>query len=76
MWHLLQENERVSATRRKNSKLDSLLIIFSFYTKSPIVFLERIDWIEADMLDEKSVNSALKGASFHSVGDRANVVLN
>jgi len=61
VWHLLQANNRVTAIRRKTSNLGSLRTIFSFYTETPDIFLSRIDWIEADMLDEKSINSALKG---------------
>lgn len=63
IWHLLQENERVSATHRKNSKLDSIRTIFWFYTKYPDEFLDKIDWIEVEILDEKSVAMALQNAS-------------
>ena len=62
VWHLLQANNRVTAIRRKTSNPSPLRTIFSFYTETPDIFLSRIDWIEADMLDEKSVTSALKNA--------------
>lgn len=59
MWHLLQENERVSAIRRVSSNLKPLHSIFSFYTTHPDDYLSRIDWITANVLDETSMQNAL-----------------
>jgi len=61
MWHLLQQNDRIKAIRRISSDLNPLRTIFSFYTASPDDFLLRIDWIVADLLDEKSIVEALTG---------------
>jgi len=63
IWHLLQENERVVAIRRPTSNLQPLRTIFSFHTSSPDACLARIDWIIADVLDERSIHRAMEGVS-------------
>lgn len=55
LWHLLQENDRIIAIRRLKSNLEPLRVIFSFYTNEPDIFLSRIDWKVADVLDENSL---------------------
>ena len=55
LWHLLQENDRVIAIRRLKSNMEPLRVIFSFYTNEPDIFLSRIDWKVADVLDENSL---------------------
>lgn len=60
MWFLLQENERVSAIRRKTTDLKPLRTIFSFYTPNPDEYLARIDWKTADVLDVESLKAAMK----------------
>lgn len=60
LWYLLQENDRIKATCRKTSNLEPLKNIFGFYTSKPEEFLSRIDWIEADVLNEKSIANALE----------------
>jgi dihydroflavonol-4-reductase len=62
MWHLLQENERVTAICRTTSNMKPLRTIFGFYTSHPDDFLSRIDWIIADVLDENSIQKALYNA--------------
>ena len=63
IWHLLKENDRIVAIRRRTSKPEVLRIIFSFYTSTPDDFLDRIDWIIADVLDERSISVAMKNIS-------------
>jgi dihydroflavonol-4-reductase len=63
IWHLLQENERVTATRRHSSQLHNIRSIFLFYTPNPDDYLSRIDWIILDLNDAFSVNEALRGAT-------------
>jgi dihydroflavonol-4-reductase len=63
LWHLLQENERVTAIRRKTSNLHPLFKIFSFYTHDPQSYLERIDWKIADVLDINSLYEAMENVT-------------
>ena len=82
LWYLLQENERVSAIHRSTSNLKSLRTIFSFYTSDPDVFLDRIDWKIADVLDFNLISDAMNGidivyhcAAIVSVGNSQNILL-
>jgi nucleoside-diphosphate-sugar epimerase len=82
LWHLLQENERVSAIRRPTSNFEFLRTIFSFYTANTDEYLDRIDWKTADVLDEKSIQEAMHGATlvYHcaavvSLGNNADILL-
>ncbi|MDD3322215.1 MAG: NAD-dependent epimerase/dehydratase family protein [Paludibacter sp.] len=82
LWHLLQKNERVSAIRRNNSRLEPLRDIFSFYTSTPDDYLHRIDWKIADVLDEKSLFDSFSGidivyhcAAVVSLGNNADILL-
>ncbi len=61
IWHLLQENEKIAATKRVTSKLEALRKIFSFYTDDPDKFIARIEWRIADISDKKSLADAIKG---------------
>lgn len=83
IWYLLQENDRVSAIRRFNSNLESLRIIFSFYTPNPDAYLARIDWKTADLLDVKSISEVMTEATivYHcaaivSFGNKADILYN
>ena len=64
LWHLLQENDRVTAVRRSSSDLKSLRTIFSFYTSKPDDFLSRIDWKIGDVVNEVSLREAMQSVSF------------
>ncbi|MDD3078774.1 MAG: NAD-dependent epimerase/dehydratase family protein [Paludibacter sp.] len=61
LWHLLQENPRVRAIKRYSSNLQPLRAIFSFYTENPDVWLGKIDWNVADVLDRDALTEALQG---------------
>lgn len=61
IWHLLQTNNSVFATKRAGSNTDNLRRIFRFYTDSPDSFLNRIVWREADVTNFASIEMALNG---------------
>ena len=63
IWHLLQENDRVTAIRRSSSKMEQLHSIFSFYTSAPEDYLSRIDWKIADILHAESIKDVMIGAT-------------
>lgn len=63
LWHLLQEQDKVVAIRRKTSRLEPLRKIFGFYTDKPDAYLEKIEWREADVLDADAVDRAMQGIS-------------
>lgn len=82
LWHLLQENDRVTAIRRTTSILEPLRTIFSFYTPNPDEYLTRIDWRIADVLNESALLDAMIDVTiiYHcaavvSFGNNADILL-
>ena len=63
LFHLLEKGERVRALKRNSSKFDLLNRVFSFYTNSPQSMLNRIEWIEGDILDVYALDKMLEGIS-------------
>jgi nucleoside-diphosphate-sugar epimerase len=61
LFDLLKKEQRVRAIKRSGSTVSGVEKIFSFYTSSPQNLMERIDWVEADMLDYFAVEEALTG---------------
>ncbi len=59
IWHLLQQHQKITATRRHTSQLDNIVSTFKFYTNDPQQYLDRIDWIILDLNDHHVVNQAL-----------------
>ncbi|OIP84772.1 MAG: hypothetical protein AUK44_01325 [Porphyromonadaceae bacterium CG2_30_38_12] len=72
LWHLLQENELVYATRRCQSNVDSLRKIFQFYSHEPEKYLQRIIWRTADVCNKAEISDALTG--MHTVYHCAAIV--
>lgn len=63
LWHLLQGNEKVKAIRRTSSKTDALRTVFSFYTQQPEIYLDKIEWMIADVNDKSSLLEAMKSVT-------------
>lgn len=61
LWHLLQENEKVVAIKRKTSDIRILERIFSFYGEDSEKLLKKIEWRIADVLDKASLETAMTG---------------
>lgn len=61
LWYLLQQRENIVAIKRKTSNLNALRTVFSFYTDTPDVYLNRVKWRIADIVDMQSVKEAMSG---------------
>ena len=68
LFELLQTNEQVTALKREKSNIEQVLKTFSFYTDKPKKIFEKINWINADITDYASLESAMTGATkvFHA----------
>ncbi|NOR28968.1 MAG: NAD-dependent epimerase/dehydratase family protein [Lutibacter sp.] len=51
LYHLLLENDSVKAIHRKNSDLQAVKNVFSYYSSDFEVVFKRIEWIETDITD-------------------------
>jgi len=61
LFELLKKGEKVRAMKRSNSDLDRVKKIFFYYNKNADELFDKIDWVDADILDSESVNDAMKG---------------
>lgn len=68
LYHLLIKGESVKALRRLGSKFDLLERVFGFYTQNYQGLIDKIDWVEGDLLDIFSFEEVLNDVSiiYHS----------
>lgn len=60
MLHLLTKGASVKAIRRKNSNIQRVKEVFSYYHENSEVLFDKIQWIEADINDIPALESAFK----------------
>ena len=67
MYFLLNENRIVRAIHRKDSDLNSVKKVFSTYTSNIDSLFNKIDWVEADILDIPALTMAFDNVThvFH-----------
>ncbi len=67
-YSLLQKQDRIRATHRSSSDLNSVKKVFSYFTDQANDYFQRIDWVEADLTDVSALEKAFKGITtvYHS----------
>lgn len=61
-FRLLHEGKKVRMLRRKESNLDLLRQVFTYYGEdNPDILIDKIEWIEGDILEPDSLESAMNG---------------
>lgn len=68
LYQLAQQDEKVVAIHRKNSNLETVKNVFSYYTDDVEPLFNTIIWIEADINDIPALTIAFKGVTkvYHS----------
>ena len=68
LYHLLIKDENIKALRRRESNNDLLIRVFGFYTENIQELINKIDWIEGDLLDICFLEEVLNDVStiYHS----------
>ena len=63
---LLNQNQQVRALKRENSNLEMVNAVFKHYGLAD--YFSKIEWVEGDVLDIPSLESAIKGINkvYHS----------
>ena len=62
LFDLTSKGIPVRALKRKNSDLETVKKIFSWYTSDADRLFRQIEWVEGDLLDKVSLQEAMKGA--------------
>ncbi len=62
LFNLVQTEDIIIATKRKNSDINTTKKIFSYYSSNSEALFNKIKWIECDLLDKDEVS-----ASFNNI---------
>ena len=68
LYHLLGENDAVKAIYRKNSDLEAVKNVFSYYSDDFEAIFQKIEWVEADITDVYLLEKAFENVTevYHS----------
>lgn len=61
LYDLISRGEKPRVLRRKSSSIENIKLTFNLYSKDADSLLDKIEWIEGDMLDYYSLEEALIG---------------
>lgn len=64
LYFLLKDGQKVRAIHRKNSNFDAVKQVFSYYSDTPDIVFDQIDWVEANLNDIPALTDAFKGINF------------
>ncbi len=60
LFHLLNSGKSVKAIHRKESKLEQVKKVFTYYSKNANGLFQQINWVEADLNDLPALETAFK----------------
>ncbi|MEN8138682.1 MAG: NAD-dependent epimerase/dehydratase family protein [Bacteroidota bacterium] len=63
LYHLLQTEDKVKALYRGKSKLQTVKNVFSYYCDKPQQLFDKVEWVEAEILDVPSLEEAFVGVT-------------
>ncbi len=63
LFDLVSRGEHVRALKRKNSNIDRVKTIFSYFSEDYSTLFNRIEWVEGDITDQFSLIDVLKDIS-------------
>ncbi|NQW35986.1 MAG: NAD-dependent epimerase/dehydratase family protein [Flavobacteriales bacterium] len=68
LYQLLLKGKKVRAIYRKNSDLERVKTVFSYYTKTPDIYFDKIEWLEADLNNIPDLEKAFENVKivYHS----------
>ena len=61
LLELLRDGRAVRAIRREHSDLARVRNLFRYYVPDPDEWLSKVEWVQADLLDNGSIGDALQG---------------
>lgn len=67
---LVRKHEKVVALKRPSSSMEEVKRVFSYYTGEVDELFRRIDWVDADLMNQADVEGAMTGVDrvFHCAG--------
>ncbi|HJX70844.1 MAG TPA: NAD-dependent epimerase/dehydratase family protein, partial [Bacteroidales bacterium] len=70
LYELALQNDRIRAIKRPASDIRNVLKIFGYYSESPEVLFQKIEWMDADLADCMSLSEAFENIDrvYHCAG--------
>jgi nucleoside-diphosphate-sugar epimerase len=59
LFELVSKGEKVRAIKRQSSYMDTVKTIFSYYHSNPESIFDKIEWVDADILDIDSIQAVM-----------------
>jgi len=68
LYQLLLKGDKIRAIYRKQSDINHVKTIFSYYTKTPDIYFDKIEWCEADLNNIPDLEKAFESVTivYHS----------
>jgi len=63
LYDLTRSGKNVRVLKRENSNVSTVKKVFSYYTPDPELLLNKIEWVDADLLDVYSLMEAMDGVT-------------
>ena len=63
LYDLTRSGKNVRVLKRENSNVSNVKKVFSYYTPDPELLLNKIEWVDADLLDVYSLMEAMDGVT-------------
>jgi dihydroflavonol-4-reductase len=63
LYDLTRSGKNVRVLKRMNSNVSTVKKVFSYYTPDPELLLNKIEWVDADLLDVYSLIEAMDGVT-------------
>ncbi len=60
LYKLLLNGEKVRAIKRASSSLENIRRVFAFYGNENLSLIDKVEWVEADLLDVFTIEEAVK----------------
>ncbi|AKA34719.1 NAD-dependent epimerase/dehydratase family protein [Flagellimonas lutaonensis] len=64
LFELLKNKQPVRAIYRSKKSLEKTEKVFSYYSEHPKQLMEKIDWVQADLLDTTQLNQSIKDVQY------------
>lgn len=64
LFELVNSGKKVRALKRSDSSIDNVENTFGYYSETPETLLNRIEWVQGDILDILSIADGLKGCEY------------
>lgn len=64
LFNLCAKEDKIKAIKRTSSDVNAVMRVFSFYSTNPKALFDKIEWVEADLLDYFEIENAFEDVDY------------